>query len=68
MVIKIHEASGSIGTYYGLNLLSMDADKNLNFRITLSSQYGEIETEIIMTKLELLDLFDHLTGALYEEN
>jgi hypothetical protein len=68
MVIKIHEASGSVGTYYSLNLLSMDADKNLNFRITLSSQYGEIETEIIMTKLELLDLFDHLTGALYEEN
>jgi hypothetical protein len=46
----------------------MEADKNLNFRIVLSSMYGEIETEIIMTKLELLDLFDHLTGALYEEN
>jgi hypothetical protein len=68
MVIKIYKASGSIGTYYAQNLISMEADKNLNFRLNLSTSHGEIETEIIMTKSELLDLFDQLTSALYEEN
>jgi hypothetical protein len=68
MVIKIYEASGSVGTYYAQNLISMEADKNLNFRLNLSTAHGEIETEIIMTKLEILDLFDQLTSALYEEN
>jgi hypothetical protein len=64
MMLVIDEPSGETSTFYNLNIRSLFVTRELDFKLRIESNLGEVDALLILSKNETLELLDCICDAL----